>query len=1080
MWVKRDEEIVKIISYHVRKFFNVVGSFKDEGAAKTETVRAAESAAGQTGSQVAASQPTTFGYNPELDKLLAASFNESENLGEAVEEAIRALLVSPDDVEAAHALARLWQGAGEDEKAAIVYRHIQSLRPEDDAAQQALKRLQEKKTAPAGETSADERLPASHTDAHEQTPPLAATGVEPPFMGYSESFKFVIAIATFLKRALKKSHFDRETLLTSLFLCKEESSAFVALDAFGIIDEVLLMRLWNNERITYPDWAKPDNLKLLAEREFKGEPGFDNSEQFEEFFLLDDTHVGNAMREMLEIVNIRRVEFQPRHFFWGLMRGDTSGWIEETLGKRETACIKRVLMENDFESNIRREDVQEAIVADRLFVNPPAYRDSAAVDDLLGFEDYANALVDIIRRPETFPPLVVGVYGPWGAGKSTFMGLVKKKLDTPLPAPPPLEFKTKRRRLLYWTVKHLIDFREGVRRLLRGIPLVKKLIADPPHDAPAPLKVVTIEYDAWAYADTPKLWSGLIGKIARELDAELGWRGRFAYLCKRHSRALLAAVVVGLVPVALFLLGWLGHALSDFVLAQKLGAGFSNFVRRIGLAALVENSGSAGKVMGIATSLASLLYAFILQKRPVTDAVAALAARFDAAPAAGIISRIQDELKTAVQTKLNPVEKPETDDTLKSKIKSRMEQNQLKIVIFIDELDRCPLERIVDILEAIKLFLAEDIFIVFLGVDTRVAAEAIRLHYKEVKNPDLPREYLEKIVQLPLRVPTADSTKLKKFLRSFMPDVPLRRDEMTKDTSAPATPETKDRRQVSASSTATAGDGDGQVAFEDDESISKTRETGETGTTGEPEFYADGKPRTGWRASARQQRMMALDGTLLDRGGIANGELDETRPKSAFAPISRPPSLPDTECEFNCIAKLATNFLESNPRRIKRLLNTYRYVKILSNVSCEPVGAKAWQEAMLGWLAFTMKWPAFMEQAVEAAAEAGERAQPVSASNNGHTPPTGSANFLSTLLRKDAEREQQPTEQEIKKYLPFDATQITHHYQLAGNFLIENPRPYADSRAAQKQTPTPEATATNAPPPRIRKSKDAKTKQPQP
>ena len=38
------------------------------------------------------------------------------------------------------------------------------------------------------------------------------------------------------------------------------------------------------------------------------------------------------------------------------------------------------------------------------------------------------------------------------------------------------------------------------------------------------------------------------------------------------------------------------------------------------------------------------------------------------------------------------------------------------------------------------------------------SVEAIRLRYKDVTNPELPREYLEKIVQVPVRVPTANGS----------------------------------------------------------------------------------------------------------------------------------------------------------------------------------------------------------------------------------------------------------------------------------------------------------------------------------
>lgn len=93
----------------------------------------------------------------------------------------------------------------------------------------------------------------------------------------------------------------------------------------------------------------------------------------------------------------------------------------------------------------------------------------------------------------------------------------------------------------------------------------------------------------------------------------------------------------------------------------------------------------------------------------------------------------------------------------------------MKVAVFIDELDRCPSEQVVNILEAIKLFLAENIFIVLLAVDTRVVAEAITLHYKDMNNPDLAREYMEKIIQVPIQVPHPSKPQIEEFLENLMP-----------------------------------------------------------------------------------------------------------------------------------------------------------------------------------------------------------------------------------------------------------------------------------------------------------------------
>jgi hypothetical protein len=136
--------------------------------------------------------------------------------------------------------------------------------------------------------------------------------------------------------------------------------------------------------------------------------------------------------------------------------------------------------------------------------------------------------------------------------------------------------------------------------------------------------------------------------------------------------------------------------------------------------------------------------------------------------------------------------------------------------------------------------------------------------------------------------------------------------------------------------------------------------------------------------------------------------------------------MPDTKTEFEVMSAIARNFLDSNPRRIKRLLNTYRYVKILAaRLPGTQVQTARWQQTMLYWLAFTMKWPAFMGNAIEAAE------QPEAKNVSGC--------FLLSLRQTGGNKQSQPDAENIEKYVPLTADEVVAHYKLAPNFLIENP-----------------------------------------
>ena len=49
--------------------------------------------------------------------------------------------------------------------------------------------------------------------------------------------------------------------------------------------------------------------------------------------------------------------------------------------------------------------------------------DSPTGQDLLGFQRYAEVIAEIISAPCTNTPLTIGVFGPWGSGKTSLLKL---------------------------------------------------------------------------------------------------------------------------------------------------------------------------------------------------------------------------------------------------------------------------------------------------------------------------------------------------------------------------------------------------------------------------------------------------------------------------------------------------------------------------------------------------------------------------------------------------------------------------------------------------------------------------------
>lgn len=101
----------------------------------------------------------------------------------------------------------------------------------------------------------------------------------------------------------------------------------------------------------------------------------------------------------------------------------------------------------------------------------------------------------------------------------------------------------------------------------------------------------------------------------------------------------------------------------------------------------------------------------------------------------------------------------------------------LNLAFFIDDLDRCLPDKAVEMLEAIKLFLEVDGCAFVLAIDDEVVERGIAHRYRDYLFQAGPRargaaasvpitgaEYLEKIVQLPLRLTRPDRRQVERFL----------------------------------------------------------------------------------------------------------------------------------------------------------------------------------------------------------------------------------------------------------------------------------------------------------------------------
>lgn len=124
-------------------------------------------------------------------------------------------------------------------------------------------------------------------------------------------------------------------------------------------------------------------------------------------------------------------------------------------------------------------------------------------------------------------------------------------------------------------------------------------------------------------------------------------------------------------------------------------------------------------------------------------------------------SNLQDSItEEQIEKSLNAVfNNSEIRDNLKSfqnDFKDLLKETKIKkLVVFIDELDRCNHDTILETLEAIRLFLFAPGTSFILGADERQVMYAVRKKFPEIEGNhiDIGKEYLEKMIQYPIKIP---------------------------------------------------------------------------------------------------------------------------------------------------------------------------------------------------------------------------------------------------------------------------------------------------------------------------------------
>ncbi|MGK4596142.1 P-loop NTPase fold protein [Amycolatopsis sp. w19] len=369
--------------------------------------------------------------------------------------------------------------------------------------------------------------------------------------------------------------------------------------------------------------------------------------------------------------------------------------------------------------------------------------------DLIGFHDDVRTLAAVIADRETSPPLCVALLGPWGSGKSSFVRQVTDRVA---------ELATRSRG-------------DAANSVFAG-------------------EIRQIRFNAWQYHDD-HLWVGLVDHLFRNLgapeahadagevhaerealrtrlaglkavkaDSPLTWRWRLLVSgvdrAERRRRRLAVAgyALAGVLGIATAITGW---ALWHNAILAAAGA-----VVALGAVLTPALTTARAALAPVKSTLDKLRHDVDKRAERFETEVRETEERLRRLDAAGRLGDLIEEAKSGRYGDYQGVFARVREDLaeLSADLADAREQwlraggkgkpPLERIVLYIDDLDRCPPSKVIEVLAAVHLLLALPAFVVVVAVDPRWLRRCLDQHHEELfgAGESSRTEYLDKIFQI--------------------------------------------------------------------------------------------------------------------------------------------------------------------------------------------------------------------------------------------------------------------------------------------------------------------------------------------
>jgi lysozyme family protein len=380
------------------------------------------------------------------------------------------------------------------------------------------------------------------------------------------------------------------------------------------------------------------------------------------------------------------------------------------------------------------------------------------IEDQLGYASYAQAIAKMIIDGKAQPPLTISIQAPWGQGKTSLMRMIKHKLEQGLRSASEKTAATTmgEEQELPGTQARLNDLDNWIKK--------EKQAAEKPDGM---LRVNTgtvpcVWFNPLYFQDSKQVWSGLAhailfqlaDKLETQLEKERFW---FRLRLTRINTRAIRRDIHKLILERLLPKGLVWFAILLLMLTTQ-------FFTSLPLATFLKTNAWLNAVPVVGAAL-QWLWSFLHKNKDwaLDDKLVKYINEPEYEGDLGLLHLVDHDLDRALELLLG---------------------EDGRLVVFIDDLDRCTPATVNDILLAINQFISvqhRKLYFI-LGMDTHMVAMAIETASEKQaatynKNRHTSKGYgwrfMEKFVQLPFFIPRIQPAEAKKFLDTLLREIPV-------------------------------------------------------------------------------------------------------------------------------------------------------------------------------------------------------------------------------------------------------------------------------------------------------------------